>query len=102
MNKMAWVRDISSFYDFIGYVVLRAPNRFPHEDYLPNDEQMTLEKAFSELQNGLSLVEKDHPGACASRKLHDLLNSSLAEYQNGNEVKGAHLLQDLQNLIFKA
>ena len=31
---MTWVRDVSSLYDFIGYVVLRAPDHFPREDYL--------------------------------------------------------------------
>lgn len=47
---MARVRDVESFYNFIGYVVLRAPNAFPREDYLQDHEQMTLDKKFEELR----------------------------------------------------
>ena len=45
MSRMKSVRDL---YNHIGYVVLYAPDRFPIEDYLPADEQMTLEKAFEQ------------------------------------------------------
>ena len=58
---MDWVRDVDSFYNFIGYVVLRAPNSFPKEDYLQDHEQMTLDKAFEELRVGLRLAQADFP-----------------------------------------
>lgn len=98
---MKWVKDIDSLYDFIGYVVLRAPNRFPKEDYLAESEQMTLDRAFLELSHGVELVEKDFPGADKDRGLSALLEQSLTHYRKGEEIAGAHLLQDLEELIFK-
>lgn len=56
-HAMAWVRDKNSFWNFIGYVVLRAPDRFPVEDYLKPDEQMNLERAFVELSRGIQLMK---------------------------------------------
>jgi hypothetical protein len=98
---MAWVRDIDSLYNFIGYVVLRAPNSFPKEDYLSDHEQMTLERAFEELQRGISLVEADFPGADTERGLSVLLKEALTLYKTGDEVGGAHKLQELESRIFK-
>ncbi|WP_225782051.1 hypothetical protein [Xenophilus sp. Marseille-Q4582] len=83
---MAWVRDVSSFYDFIGYVVLRAPDRFPKEDYLPEAEQMNLERAFAELRKGIALVELDNPGADERRGLSRILDETLSLYKAGYEV----------------
>ena len=99
---MQWVRDINSLYNFIGYVVLRAPDQFPHEDYLAPDDQMNLARAFDELKHGIALVEQDFPGADQDRGLSVLLERSLASYREGDIVAGAHTLQDLQDLIFKA
>jgi hypothetical protein len=98
---VAWVRDIDSFYNFIGYVVLSAPDRFPREDYLEEEEQMNLERAFDELRHGIELVEKDFPGANAERGLQSLLDRALLSYRSGDEVTGAHLLQDFEQLVFK-
>jgi hypothetical protein len=99
--KPTWVRDITSLYDFIGYVVLSAPDRFPREDYLADEEQMNLDRAFAELRAGAALVEQDFPGANETRGLTELLERSLQAYKRGDEVAGAHLLQDFQNRVYK-
>ena len=44
--RLARVKGIGSLYNFIGYVVLTAPDRFPRRDYLGEDEQRTLTKRF--------------------------------------------------------
>lgn len=98
---MAWVKDIDSLFDFIGYVVLYAPDRFPVEDYLAPGEQMTLAMAFDELRHGLSLVDPEVANEDKLRKLTSMLDESLAAYRSGDDVKGAHLLQDFEGLIFK-
>ena len=98
---MAWVRDVSSLYDFIGYVVLRAPDRFPREDYLPESEQMNLERAFAELRKGIVFVEIENPGADEQRGLSRIVGETLSLYQAGDEVSAAHRLQDFEKLIFK-
>lgn len=98
---MNWVRDINSLYDFIGYVVLRAPDRFPVEDYLPADQQMNLDRAFDELRRGLGLVEPEVANDEKRKGLQQLLDESLNAYRMGDDMKGAHLLQDFEALIFK-
>ncbi|MRW94279.1 hypothetical protein GJ699_30320 [Duganella sp. FT80W] len=98
---MKWIRDLDSLYDFLGYVVLRAPDHFPKEDYLRPEEQMTLQKAFYELRTGLDFVEGDFVGKPVKDRLYVLLDESQAAYAAGERHKGAHLLQDLQALVFK-
>jgi hypothetical protein len=98
---MRWVTSIDALYDFIGYVVLRAPDRFPQEDYLRPDEQMTLEKAFEELKAGLAFVDPEVVGDEAKTRLSTLLQESKLAYRSGDRLKGAHTLQDFEALIFK-
>lgn len=97
---MAWVRDVNSLYDFIGYVVLRAPDQFPREDYLRDDEQLTLDKAFDELRAGVRLVQADFPERQVSGELQLILDESLALYRSGERVAAAHRLQDFSSAIF--
>jgi hypothetical protein len=96
-----WVTKFDSLYDFIGYVVLSAPDEFPQEDFLRPEDQMTLDRAFEELAHGVLLVEQDFPGADRQRGLSAVLERSLAAYRAGDSLTGAHSLQDFQDLIFK-
>ncbi|MDQ1133908.1 hypothetical protein QE386_002503 [Pseudoxanthomonas winnipegensis] len=98
---MARVNSIDSLYDFIGYVVLCAPDQFPVRDYLPSDAQMNLDKAFDELRRGIDLIEADMVDDARRKQLALLLDQALAAYKAGDEFKGAHLVQDFQGLIFK-
>ena len=98
---MRWVRDIDSLYNFIGYVVLRAPDRFPREDYLSAEEQMDLEKAFIELRRGIDLIEPDMADVAKRKHLASILDQAFAAYKSDEVYKGAHLVQDFQDLIFK-
>ena len=92
MNR---VKDIDSLYDFIGYVVLCAPDDFPRRDYLAEQDQMNLERAFAELQKGIEIagIDKTH--------LSLILEESLSLYKSGSQIEAAHKLQDFQNAIFK-
>lgn len=99
---MAWVRDIDSLYNFIGFVVLRAPSNFPVEDYLPPDEQLNLERAFAELRRGLALVKAQTPNLSGIDKLDAVLAEALALYRRGEAVQGAHRLYDFEAFIFKS
>ncbi|MFC0156126.1 hypothetical protein ACFFJ4_21825 [Xanthomonas dyei] len=98
---MARVNSIDSLYDFIGYVVLCAPDNFPVRDYLPADAQMNLDRAFAELRHGIELIEHDMADDAKRKHLASLLDQAFAAYKAGDELRGAHLVQDFQNLIFK-
>lgn len=97
---MAWVRDVNSLYNFVGFVVLRAPDQFPREDYLQDNEQLTLDKAFEELRAGVQLVQADFPDRQVSGELQVILDESLALYQAGERVAAAQRLQDFSSAIF--
>ena len=77
--------------------MLCAPDQFPVREYLPSSEQMNLSAAFVELRGALGLIDCD-PSKRDS--LARLLDQSLAAYQAGDPVRGSHLLQDFQDLIF--
>jgi len=94
MNK---IYDQSDLMNFLSYMVLYAPYDFPEEDYLDSSEQMTLEKAFQVLNDGVSILgssfrEKDMYTA------QSLLAESLDAYRAGDVVKGARLLQKLESM----
>jgi hypothetical protein len=89
-----------ALYDFIGYVVLCAPDDFPVEDYLPASEQMTLDRAFVRLRQALDTLDPKVVTAKKRPTLLNLLDESLAAYRVGDQFAGAHLLQDFQDLIF--
>jgi hypothetical protein len=97
--RQHWVRDIDRLHDFIAYVVVHAPDNFPKEDYLKENEQMTLETAFEELRRGVQL--RNFAAADASCQLSAILDDALALYRTGEDVKGAHRIQDFERLIFK-
>lgn len=95
------VDDLGSLYDFIAVVVLCAPDRFLKEDYLAEEDQLTLDRAFEELNGGMELVRKEIKDEVELARLQRLLDESLAAYRAGNDVKGAHLLQDFEAGVFK-
>ena len=96
---MSHISDVEELYDFIGYVVLCAPDDFPNEDYLAPEEQMTLDRAYAELRNALGLLD---PEVAAGKldQASSLLEQSLAAYRAADVHSGAHLLQDFQDLFF--
>ncbi|WP_395684364.1 hypothetical protein [Dokdonella sp.] len=60
-------------HDFTAYVVVGAPNHFPVEDYLRADEQMTLDRAFAELREGMRMV----PPRPHEPNFHKMLSADL-------------------------
>ncbi|GAB2615475.1 hypothetical protein GCM10027191_09240 [Novilysobacter erysipheiresistens] len=99
---MAWIDNIDSLYDFIGLVVLSAPDQFRNPDFLAQDDVLDLNRAFVQLHNGISFVVRDFPDADSGGRLSNVLDEALAMYKAGNTQGGAHRLQDFQDLIFKA
>ncbi|ALX11477.1 hypothetical protein P350_07915 [Burkholderia cepacia JBK9] len=90
---------LTRYHDFISYVLLSAPDDFPAEDYLSADEQMTLEKAFVELQSALPVVVPKFSSDCLPL-LRTMLEMSLEAYQCGDPIRGAHILQEFEGLIW--
>ena len=94
-----WVYDVESFYDFLGFVAQCAPD-FPEEDFLDADQQLDLEQAFRELRNGLGFVQNS-VSESQFRRAEQLLGTAFDAFQNGDEIKGSHTLQEVDRELFK-
>ncbi len=70
------------------------------EDDLQPNEQLDLEKAFAELMDGLKILIESGENAAPAGVLFELLSKSLTAYRLGNDIKGAHLLQDFASRAF--
>ena len=97
---MSWVTTVSSFKDFLSLVIVHAPDDFPQEDFLKPHEQLSLDSAFQELSHGLTLMAKSGVSANSVAKLTGLLEKSLDSYRSGDDIAGAHLLQELESQAF--
>lgn len=95
---MAWIKNLNTFRDFLSLVIVHAPNDFPKEDYLSEDEQLRLESAFAELYGGLRFLPVDRPVP----RLRSLLDEALGAYRSGDDVRGAHVLQSFETEAFDA
>lgn len=98
---MAWIKNFGGFLDFLSLVIVHAPVDFPKEDYLRDDEQLTLERAFFELRNGMQFVATKVSDGAALNALQTQLDQALALYRHGDDVKGAHLLQDFEQRLLR-
>jgi hypothetical protein len=81
------------------YVVLYAPN-FPRKDSLNGDQQLTVDKAFAEMNGAMEMVRAKVSDAAAFARIQKVLGSAHAAYQAGDRKKGAHLLQEFRRLAF--
>ena len=96
------MKSVRQLYNFIAYVVLYAPDRFPREDYLPDDQQMNLQRAFERLRQGVDIAYPPDYHADKRAPLNSLLDMALASYQNGDLAEGARMLHEFENNIFLA
>lgn len=93
------MRSVSDLWDHIGYTLEYAPN-FPREFELRADQQMTLEMAFDQLNQGVAIAYPPPAEAEFSAKLTTLLDRSLAEYRNGRAEAGKALLLEFEDTMF--
>jgi hypothetical protein len=96
------IRSVDDLWGHIATVVLCAPDRFPHRDFLADDQQMDLDRAFDFLRDGIAIAYPEDGFAAKRASLHHALDRSLSAYRQGDQVGGAHILQDdFQDAIFK-
>ena len=97
---MSWVKSVAAFRDFLSLVIVHAPDDFPEEDYLAADEQLNLERACAELHRGLEMLIADQRSPAPTSELRLMLDQALAAYKEGDDIKGAHLLQAFEAQAF--
>lgn len=99
---MSWVKSFEGLLDFLSLVIVHAPDEFPNEDFLSDDEQLTLDMAFKELNHGMQFVKQRIKDENVLMQLQNTLDASLAAYREGDDVKGAHLLQGLEKSLLES
>jgi len=80
---------------------LYAPDNFPYEDFLADNQQMTLNRAFQMLHTGVVTAYPDVEFADKHAELRSILDRSFMAYKNGDEVVGSALLNTFEGQIFK-
>jgi hypothetical protein len=93
------MESVSDLWDHIGYVLEYAP-RFPPEPQLLPDQQMTLDMAFEQLNQGVVIAFPLPDASDLRKKVSALLDLSLAEYRNGNAEAGKSVLLDFEATMF--
>lgn len=94
------VKSVDDLWDFIAYVLAYAPD-FPHRDFLSEDQQLNLTRAFELLGHGIAIAYPEPELSQKRERLHGILQSSLAAYQCNDEIRAGHLLNEFQDGIFQ-
>ena len=95
------MKNIDDLWKHVAYVMGYAPNQFPHEDFLANDQQMNLDRAFDQLRQGVDVAYPEPLYESKRILLNDILDRSYAAYKSDNEIAAGHLLNEFQDTIFK-
>jgi hypothetical protein len=85
--------SISELDDFIAFVVLYAPDQFLAR------HNMDLKKAFMEINTGLDRCSNQIDSKQKLEELKKIVSDSEAAYMRNDVVKGAHLLQDMVEMM---
>ncbi len=97
---MQSIENMDALYDKIGYVVVCAPDKFPYRDFLPPEEQSTLELVFEQMRGAISIIDPSIATPETLPRIKSLLEESYEAYHSGDDLRGAHLLNDWSTLIF--
>lgn len=94
-----WVHDYRSLIDFFSVVVVCSPDRFFKEDYLKDDQQLTLDSAFDHLRRGLHFATDRIADKAIVGRIYEGLEAALASYRSGQALEGSRVLQEVEKLV---
>ncbi|QAY78163.1 hypothetical protein [Sphingosinicella sp. BN140058] len=94
------MKTVDDLWEHIAYVMAYAP-QFPYRDFLPADEQMTLDKAFEQLRQGVLIAYPEEEFASKRAVLNAILDKSYAAYRNKDDLNACRLLNDFEDGIFQ-
>src|SRR5262245_54726900 len=93
--------DLHGFKDFVGYVILCAPELFPEEDWLEPNEQMNLDRSFVGLRYGLQLTAEEKGELPMLPKCRELVEESYQLYKAGDDLAGQKKLEEMQLMLLQ-
>jgi hypothetical protein len=100
MTRFAF-SDLHSFKDYVGFVKLCAPDRFPHREGVVPDEQWTVDLAFDGLRLGMDMATKEKGELPAFDQCRKLIEEAYPCYKGGNRREGYFKLEEVQKLLKK-
>lgn len=94
-----WVYDRPSLREFYSLVLVCAPE-FPVEDYLSPEEQLSLDSAFAELDQGLSYLKGFKSDTKRFATIRNQLLAAKSAFQRGDRDRGCEIMEELEPLLF--
>src|SRR5262245_41738432 len=93
--------DLHSFKDYIGFVKICAPDRFPLREGVGPTDQWTLDLAFDGLRLGLSMAAEEKGQRPEFTQGQSLVEDAYIAYREDRMRDGFFKLQELQKLLRK-
>ena len=98
MAKLSFT-DLHGFKDYVMYVQNYLPDRFPHRDWVGPDEQLTFDRAFAGLREGLVLSAREKGDLPVFRECGQLIDEAYEAYRAGNLRDGFGKLESVNGLL---
>lgn len=95
----SWVYDRPSLRDFFTLVFLNAPE-FRKEDFLSPGEQLNLDIAFDELDQGLVYLRGLKKDTKRLAEIRNQLSAAKEAFRNHDREAGCQIMEDLEPLLF--
>ena len=93
--------DLHGFKDFVGFVILCAPDEFPSDDWLKPEECMNLDRAFVGLRYGLDVTASEVGETEVLSDCRQLVEDAYAEYQAGRDEAGQQRLEQMDKMLLR-
>ncbi|SRR6266568_2185700 len=88
-------KNLSELIDFVLFVAICAPNDFPKA------YKLDLEEAFAKINESLDTSSAEIGDMHKMQRMRQLSADAHEAYRRGDDVKGAHLLQDMAQALKK-
>lgn len=93
--------DLHSFKDFVTFVYMRSPDRYPVREGVGPDEQWTLDLAFEGLRHGLSLTAAEKGDLPVLSTCRAMIEEAYTHYREGRMRDGFVKLEEMEKLLRK-
>ena len=91
--------DLHSFKDFVVFVRMCAPERFPPREGVPAEDQWTLDLAFQGLRAGLSVAIAEKGPRAEFDEFSKLVDGAYIHYKAGQVKEGFMALEQANKTL---
>jgi hypothetical protein len=93
--------DLHSFKDYVGFVQLCSPDKYPRREGAAVGAQWTLDLAFEGLQHGLNVAVQEKGDRAAFAQSRRLIEEAYDAYKSGDVRSGFIKLEQVQKILRK-